>query len=162
LVDHFIASYAEPPAAIVLDLDHSDDPTYGKQELAFYNHHYQNHCYLPLFIFEGTSHALVTAFLASGHPPAWGRKCDDRGPAVVVSPAPLADVITAGPLAAGSPSGCWHPPRMHDLIQRRFGGSYHPHSLAPLLHHLGFSSQKARLVSEHLNPDFPLSLQVPA
>jgi hypothetical protein len=69
LVDHFIASYAEPPAAIVLDLDHSDDPTYGQQEFAFYNHHYRNHCYLPLFIFEGTSQALVTAFLRPGTRP---------------------------------------------------------------------------------------------
>jgi hypothetical protein len=57
LVEHFIASYPEPPAAIVLDLDHTDDPTYGQQEFTFYNHHYQNYCYLPLFIFEGTSHA---------------------------------------------------------------------------------------------------------
>src|SRR3989441_5348932 len=69
LVDHFIASYPEPPAAIVLDVDHSDDPTYGQQEFAFYNHHYQNYCYLPLFIFEGTSHALVTAFLRPGTRP---------------------------------------------------------------------------------------------
>src|SRR5262245_35338456 len=69
LVGHFLASYPEPPAAIVLDLDHSDDPTYGQQELAFYNHHYQNHCYLPLFIFEGTSHALVTAYLRPGTRP---------------------------------------------------------------------------------------------
>lgn len=69
LVDNFIASYAEPPAAIVLDIDHSDDPTYGQQEFAFYNHHYQNHCYLPLFIFEGTSHALVTAYLRPGTRP---------------------------------------------------------------------------------------------
>jgi hypothetical protein len=29
-VDHFIASYPEPPAAIVLDVDHSDDPTHGR------------------------------------------------------------------------------------------------------------------------------------
>ena len=65
-VDHFLASYPEPPAALVLDLDHSDDPTYGQQEFAFYNHHYQNHCYLPLFLFEGTSHALVTAYLRPG------------------------------------------------------------------------------------------------
>ena len=69
LVDHFIASYPEPPAAIVLDLDHSDDPTYGQQEFAFSNHHDQNHCYLPLFIFEGTSHALVTAVLRPGTRP---------------------------------------------------------------------------------------------
>jgi hypothetical protein len=68
-VDHFIASYPEPPAAIVLDLDHSDDPTYGQPELAFYNHHYRSYCYLPLFIFEGTSPALVTACLRPGKRP---------------------------------------------------------------------------------------------
>jgi Transposase DDE domain group 1 len=37
--DHFVASYPEPPAAIVLDIDHSEDPTHGQQELPFYNHH---------------------------------------------------------------------------------------------------------------------------
>jgi Transposase DDE domain group 1 len=68
-VDQFIASYPEPPAAIVLDLDHSEDPTHGQQEFTFYNHHYQSHCYLPLFIFEGTSHALVAAFLRPGKRP---------------------------------------------------------------------------------------------
>jgi Transposase DDE domain group 1 len=69
LVDHFIASYPKPPAAIVLDLDHSDDQTHGQQEFAFYNHHYRSYCYLPLFIFEGTSHALVTACLRPGTRP---------------------------------------------------------------------------------------------
>ena len=43
LVDHFIASYPAPPAAIVLDVDHSDDPTYGQQEFTFYTHYYKNH-----------------------------------------------------------------------------------------------------------------------
>jgi hypothetical protein len=66
LVDQFLASYAEPPAAIVLDLDHSDDPTHGQQEFAFYNHYYRSYCSLPLFIFEGTSPALVTAYLRPG------------------------------------------------------------------------------------------------
>jgi Transposase DDE domain group 1 len=69
LVDHFIASSPEPPAAIVLDLDHSDDPTHGQQEFTFYNHYYRSYCYLPLFIFEGTSHALVTAYLRPGTRP---------------------------------------------------------------------------------------------
>jgi hypothetical protein len=68
-VDHFIASYPEPPAAIVLDLDHAEDPTHGQQELAFSNHHYRSYCYLPLFIFEGTSPALVTACLRPGRRP---------------------------------------------------------------------------------------------
>ena len=40
---------------------------------------------------------------------------------------------------------------IQDLILNRFGVSYHPHYLATLLHNLGFSSQKARLVSDHLN-----------
>jgi hypothetical protein len=69
LVDHFITSYPEPPPAIVLDLDHSDDPTHGQQEFTFYNHYYKSYCYLPLFIFEGTSHALVTACLRPGRRP---------------------------------------------------------------------------------------------
>jgi transposase len=40
---------------------------------------------------------------------------------------------------------------IQDLIQRQFGVEYHPHSLCPLLKHMGFSSQKARLVSDQLN-----------
>ena len=40
---------------------------------------------------------------------------------------------------------------MHDLSQHRFGVASHPHSRATLLHNLGFSSQKARVVSDHLN-----------
>ena len=69
LVDHFIASDPEPPAAIVLDLDHADDQTHGQQACAFYNHHYRSYCYLPLCIFEGPSHALVTACLRPGTRP---------------------------------------------------------------------------------------------
>jgi hypothetical protein len=39
LVDHFMASYSEPPAAIVLAREHSDDPTHGQQEFACYTHY---------------------------------------------------------------------------------------------------------------------------
>jgi hypothetical protein len=69
LVDPCIASDPEPPAARGLDLDPSDDPTHGQQELAFSNHHYQHYGYLPLCIFEGTSQALVTAALRPGTRP---------------------------------------------------------------------------------------------
>ena len=63
----------------------------------------------------------------------------------------LATLIKAGPQAAGYTSGCWNTPMIQDLVQSRFSASYHPHYLATLLHHLGFSSQKARFVSDHLN-----------
>jgi len=69
LVDHCIASSPEPPAAIGLDLDHSDDPPHGQQAGAFSNHHYRSYGSLPLFICEGTSHALVTACLRPGTRP---------------------------------------------------------------------------------------------
>ena len=68
-VDAFVASYAKAPAVIVLDMDHSEDATHGQQELAFYNHHYGNHCYLPLFLFEGLSGKLITAVLRPGKRP---------------------------------------------------------------------------------------------
>jgi hypothetical protein len=69
LVDHFVASYPAPPGALVLDLDHTDDPTHGQQEFTFYNHYYKSYCYLPLLIFEGTSQALVMAYLRPGKRP---------------------------------------------------------------------------------------------
>jgi len=68
-VDQFIASYATAPALIVLDMDHSEDATYGQQELSFYNHHYRSYCYLPLFLFEGISGKFVTAALRPGKRP---------------------------------------------------------------------------------------------
>ena len=69
LVDQFIAGYATPPEALVLDIDHSEDAAYGQQPLAFYNHYYQSTCYLPLMVFEGLSGALVAAVLRPGKRP---------------------------------------------------------------------------------------------
>ena len=109
LMDHFIAGYPEPPAAIVLDLDHSDDPTHGQQELAFYHHYYRSYGYLPLFIFEGTSHALVTAGLRPGDSPYRGGTCHDPGAGPHRSPSPM----------AGDPYPCaWRPPFRHPLDAR--------------------------------------------
>jgi hypothetical protein len=69
LLQQFVAGYATPPTSIILDLDHTDDRVHGQQELAFYNTHYQSHCYLPLLIFEAHSSALVMAVLRPGKRP---------------------------------------------------------------------------------------------
>jgi transposase len=63
----------------------------------------------------------------------------------------LAEWIKASPQEAGYTSGCWNTPMIQDLIQRHFGVAYHPHYIATLLKNLGFSYQKARFVSDHLN-----------
>ena len=69
LVEQFIAGYECAPATITLDLDHTDDATYGQQALSFYNHHYGHYCYLPLLVFEANAGALVTAVLRPGKRP---------------------------------------------------------------------------------------------
>jgi transposase len=63
----------------------------------------------------------------------------------------LAAWIKASPQDAGYTSGCWNTPMIQDLIQRHFGVAYHPHYIATLLKNMGFSYQKARFVSDHLN-----------
>ena len=63
----------------------------------------------------------------------------------------LAEWIKASPQDVGYTSGCWNTPMVQDLIQRHFGVEYHPHYIATLLKNMGFSYQKARFVSDHLN-----------
>lgn len=45
----------DPPAELVLDLDPTDDPTHGQQQLSFFNGHYDEHLYQPLLVFAGGS-----------------------------------------------------------------------------------------------------------
>lgn len=68
-LEHFVAGYAKPPEVIVLDLDHTDHLVYGQQELALFNSHYGDDCYLPLLIFEGLSGRLISALLRPGKSP---------------------------------------------------------------------------------------------
>jgi len=63
----------------------------------------------------------------------------------------LTALVAAGPLAAGYPSGCWSSLMLQDLVYRAFGVCYNAHYLCALLHNLGFSYQKARFVSDHLD-----------
>jgi hypothetical protein len=51
LVDIFLESYTKAPRQIVLDLDVTDTPLYGKQEDRFFHGYYNQYCYLPLYIF---------------------------------------------------------------------------------------------------------------
>ncbi len=53
LVAQFIASQATVPAELVLDVDASDVPLHGQQELAQFHGYYDHHCYLPLYVFCG-------------------------------------------------------------------------------------------------------------
>ena len=69
LAAHFGSSDPEPPAALGLDLDHTDDLPHGQPECAFYHPYSKNECYLPRLSFEGLSGALVPACLRPGPRP---------------------------------------------------------------------------------------------
>jgi len=53
LVEQFIASHASIPAELILDIDASDVPLHGDQELAAFHGYYDHYCYLPLYVFCG-------------------------------------------------------------------------------------------------------------
>lgn len=68
-VENFIVSYETPPEAIILDLDDTDDPTHGAQQLQIFNGYYDEYCFMPLHIYEGISGKLVTTILRPGKRP---------------------------------------------------------------------------------------------
>jgi len=61
LVEQFIASYAKPPAYLILDFDGTDTPVHGQQEGRFFHGYYDCHCFLPLYVFCGDR--LLVAYL---------------------------------------------------------------------------------------------------
>src|SRR5215831_7768849 len=63
----------------------------------------------------------------------------------------LVALIEAGPLVVGLETACWNSVLIRVLIWREFGVLYNCHYVCTLLHNLGFSFQKARFVSDHLD-----------
>ena len=97
-------------------------------------------------------YAWLQAFLVAGVPGLRVRWRGGRPPKLTPTQRErLAAIVTAGPEAAGFPTGCWHALLIQQVIAREFGVSYNVHYLAHLLHTLGFSFQKARFVSDHLD-----------
>jgi len=65
----------------------------------------------------------------------------------------LAAIIAKGPSEAGFLSNCWRSPMIQHLIYEKFAISYSVHYISQLLKHMGFSYQKARFVSDHLDEE---------
>lgn len=73
LLEQFIASRDTVPDELVLDIDATHVPLHGQQEGAHFHAHYDNYCYLPLYVFCGQD------MLACVLRPSW------RDPASVLS-----------------------------------------------------------------------------
>ena len=77
LIEQFIASHESAPEELVLDIDASDVPLHGQQELSQFHGYYDHHCYLPLYVFCGQA-MLVCVLAAQQHRRRQARRGADQ------------------------------------------------------------------------------------
>ncbi len=70
MVDLFCKSYRRAPDAIVLDIDDTCDEVHGHQQLSLFNAHYDECCFLPIHIYEGSTGKPVAMILRQGKTPS--------------------------------------------------------------------------------------------
>ena len=68
LVDIWCGSYQKPPASVVLDIDDTLDVVHGHQQLAQWNAHYNERCFLPIHIYDSGCGRPVAVILRPGRP----------------------------------------------------------------------------------------------
>jgi hypothetical protein len=69
LAELVIAQLPKNTQQVIVDVDASEDPCHGQQEFEFFNGHYAQHCYLPLFVHvsaEDGRQRLLAALLRPG------------------------------------------------------------------------------------------------
>ena len=69
-IDLFCRSWSKPPERITLDIDDTDDPVHGQQELEMFNTHAGTTCFKPMLIFEASSGKPVFAMMRPGKRPS--------------------------------------------------------------------------------------------
>ena len=70
MVDLYCASYATPPAAVTLDIDDTVDVVHGRQQLSFFNAHYDERCFLPIHVYDTAVARPVAVLLRPGKTPS--------------------------------------------------------------------------------------------
>jgi len=70
MIDQFCSSYSRAPKSIVLDIDDTLDAVHGNQQLSLFNAHYDERCFLPIHIYEGTTGKPVAMILREGKTPS--------------------------------------------------------------------------------------------
>ena len=67
LMDAYVAAHPAPRKVIVLDIDSTDDPTHGMQQLSFFHGYYDQYMLHPLLIFDGLTGFPVASVLRAGN-----------------------------------------------------------------------------------------------
>jgi hypothetical protein len=67
LLDAYLAAHPRQRDLIVLDIDATDDPTHGHQQLSMFHGFYDQHMFHPLLVFDGVSGYPIAAVLRAGN-----------------------------------------------------------------------------------------------
>lgn len=67
LMDLYLKTHPGPRDLIVIDMDSTDDPTHGRQQLSFFHGYYDQHMYHPLLVFDGIDGFPMAAVLRPGN-----------------------------------------------------------------------------------------------
>ena len=70
------------PKHLVLDIDPTDDPCHGRQQLALFNGFYDQYMYLPNLVFERTTGMLLGVRLRAGNADSASRVVQTLGPII--------------------------------------------------------------------------------
>jgi hypothetical protein len=70
MIDIYCASYARPPAAVILDSDDTPDIVHGHPELSLYNSYYGERCFLPIPVYDTATGRPVAVLLRPGKTPS--------------------------------------------------------------------------------------------
>jgi hypothetical protein len=70
MVDLYCASYETPPAGVTLDIDDTLDVVHGHQQLALFNAHYDERCFLPIHVYDTAVSRPVAVLLRPGKTPS--------------------------------------------------------------------------------------------
>jgi hypothetical protein len=67
LLDFYIASKKGDLPEVIIDIDATEDPVHGHQQLSFFHGFYENYIYHPLLIYDGRTGELITTVLRPGN-----------------------------------------------------------------------------------------------
>ena len=70
MIDLYCASYPRPPKAVTLDIDDTVDVVHGHQQLALFNAHCDERCFLPIHVYDTATSRPVAMVLRPGKTPS--------------------------------------------------------------------------------------------
>ena len=70
LVDLWMDSYERAPSTVTLDIDDTVDVVHGRQQLSLFNAHYDEHCFLPIHVYDTERGGPVAVVLRPGKTPS--------------------------------------------------------------------------------------------